>query len=110
MATAKATESDLDLREELETLRNQVSEIFSELQRKGKDTSVRLADKLESEVAGYQKKAGQEMRDAVDAGSAGLNKVTDQVRDSPVASLLVAFGVGYALSRLMGSDKQSNHK
>lgn len=104
MATAKTTE-DLDLREEFDALRKQVSDVLSELQSKGKEKSARLADKLETEATHYQEKAGQKLQDAVDAGSVGLNEVGDQIRRSPISSLLVAFGVGYALSRLLGSDK-----
>ncbi|MGB3917740.1 MAG: hypothetical protein WBL07_09895 [Thiothrix litoralis] len=106
MATAKSTESDLDLREEFDTLRKQVTELLSELQSKGKDKSAKLADKLEAELGNYQDKAGQKLQDAYDTSSASLNEVGEQIRRSPVASLLVAFGAGYVLSRLLGSDSK----
>ncbi|MEZ5451400.1 MAG: hypothetical protein R3E93_01090 [Thiothrix sp.] len=103
MATAKTTESELDLRAEFDALRKQVSEVLGELQSKGKATSSRLADKLEAEASRYQEQAGEKLQDALDAGNAGLNEVGDQIRRNPVASLLVAFGAGYLLSRLLGS-------
>lgn len=105
MATAKSNESDLDLREEFDVLRKQVSEVLSELQSKGKDKSSRLADKLEAELGNYQEKAGQKLQDAYDASSANLNEVGEQIRRNPVTSLLVAFGAGYVLSRLLASGK-----
>lgn len=105
MATAKNTDPEFDLREEFESLRKLVGELLTEVQTKGKETSSRLADKLESELDHYQEKAGQKLHDAYDAGSAGLDDVSERIRRNPVASLLVAFGAGYVLSRLLGNDK-----
>ncbi len=105
MATTKSSESDLDLREELDALRKQVADLLAELQSKGKEKSSQLADKLENELGDYQDKAEQKLKDAYAASTAGLDTVGDQIRRNPVASLLVAFGVGYVLSRLTSSDK-----
>ncbi len=105
MATTKTGNSELDLREEFEALRTQVSDLLAELQSRSKEKTTRFADRLDSELGDYQDKAREKLQDVYDLGSEGLNEVGERIRRQPVASLLVAFGAGYVLSRLLGSDK-----
>lgn len=106
MATnTKPTESQSDLREELETLRKQVSELMQALKDKGEDKAERLGKKLESELGQYQDKAERKLHDVYDAGEAGVDELSERVRKNPVTSLLVAFSAGYIISKVLDNDK-----
>lgn len=105
MATSKTTGSDLDLRDEFEALRAQVTDLLEILQDKGQEKSAKLADKLGAELNHYQEKAGKAAQDAYEAGNAGLDEIGARIRRNPLASLAIAFGAGYVLSKLLGSEK-----
>lgn len=63
--------------------------------------------KTEDGKTGFQEEfnVGQQLHDMYEAGNAGLNKISDHIRKNPVASLLIAFGMGYAISKIMGQGK-----
>lgn len=50
-------------------------------------------------------KAEQQRHEAYDAGNAALHDVSEHIRKNPVASMLIAFGVGYALFKVLGQGK-----
>jgi hypothetical protein len=56
-------------------------------------------------VEHYQEKAEQKLHDAYAAGNAGLNDVGEHIRKNPVASMLIAFGVGYTIFKVLGQGK-----
>lgn len=95
----------LDLREEFDVLRKQVNELLTELKSIGQAASERVAEKVQSGTSYYQDKAGQKLHEAYEASNDSLHEVTDRVRSSPMTSLIIAFGIGYILSRMLGPDK-----
>lgn len=100
--TAEAeTAVETGFREEFDTLRTQVSDLLQSLKSKAEATS----DNLESTVGRYQDKAGQKLHDVYEAGNTGINDVSDHIRKNPVASVLIAFGVGYGLFKVLGQGK-----
>lgn len=107
MATnnTKSTETQADIREELNALRLQINELVQAMKTKGEERTEKLGKKLESELEYYQEKAEEKLHDARDIGEAGLDDLSKRIRKSPVTSLLVAFSVGYLLSKILDHDK-----
>lgn len=105
MTHPKITATETDFREEFDALRTQVNDLLQSLKDKTAATSDTLVENVESKVEHYQDKAGQKLHDVYEAGNAGLNDVSEHIRKNPVASMLIAFGVGYALFKVLGQGK-----
>ena len=98
---AEKNEESMDtLRNELNTLRDQMETLVKSLGEKGGEASSDMVAKLERELEHYRRMAADKVHKAYEAGSAGIEQVGAQVRRNPVTSLLVAFGAGCALSWL----------
>ena len=96
---AEKNEESMDtLRNELNTLRDQMETLVKSLGEKGGEASSDMVAKLERELEHYRRMAADKVHKAYEAGSAGIEQVGEQVRRNPVTSLLVAFGAGCALS------------
>jgi ElaB/YqjD/DUF883 family membrane-anchored ribosome-binding protein len=105
MQHTKTTETEIDFRAEFDTLRTQVNELLQSLKSKTEATSATLGENIENKVEHYQEKAEQKLHDAYAAGNAGLNDVGEHIRKNPVASMLIAFGVGYTIFKVLGQGK-----
>lgn len=96
----KNGESTETLRNESNTLTNQMESLAKTIGEKGEKVSSDVADKLGKEVDHYRKLVTETMHKAYEAGSAGFEQVGEQVRRKPLVSMLAAFGVGCAISWL----------
>jgi ElaB/YqjD/DUF883 family membrane-anchored ribosome-binding protein len=106
MATnSKSTETQVDIREELDALRSQVNELVQALKAKGEEKAEKLGNKLEDELGHYQDKAEEKLHDVYDAGEASLDDLSKRIRKNPVTSLLVAFSAGYVISKILDHGK-----
>ena len=99
---AAKDENTLDsLKEELQSLQKQFSELAKSFKDAGVEKSSELTAKLEKELEKYQKRAWEKVQKAYDAGSAGVEEVSERVRQNPLGSVLIAFGAGYVLSKIL---------
>lgn len=93
------TQSTFDsLKAEVDSLRSEFEKIVKEANAKGKDTASDLASKIAEEIHSYSHKAAVQADRLREAGAAGFNEVGQHVRQNPVASLLIAFGLGCVVS------------
>lgn len=90
-----------ELRDELNKLRTQLSDMVKSMEnKKGAEVS-EVLDRLSKEVSSLRAQAGERAQKLYDAGQAGVEEVGEHVRQNPLASLLVAFGAGCILSCLI---------
>ena len=89
-----------ELRKELNAMREQMDSLLETLKEKKDEVSGEVSSRLARELAHYRKFAHEHAQKVYDAGSAGMDEVSDQVRKNPMASLLIAFGAGCFLSCL----------
>lgn len=102
MNTERTSEADLrNLQEELAQLREDVSRLagtLAELGRKGledvKSVGADRVEELRRELERVSREVQQRSRDA-------LSGVEESVRERPFTSVLLAFGLGLILSRLL---------
>lgn len=72
---AEKNEESIDaLRDELNTLRNQMETLVKSLGEKGEEASSDMVAKLEKELEHYRKLAADKMHKAYEAGSAGIER------------------------------------
>lgn len=88
------------MKEELSALRKQVGELAATIKAAGTEKSSEMTERLEKELERLQKLASEKVQKVYDTGSAGLEDVSERVRQNPLGSLLVAFGAGYILSKI----------
>lgn len=105
MTTSKANQAAEDLRDDFDALRKEVAEMMKLLKDKGSHYAEDLSEQVEEKFADYQKKAQQGAETIYEKGNEGLEEVGSRVRKNPVASLAIAFGVGYVISKLMDQGK-----
>ncbi|WP_308621755.1 hypothetical protein [uncultured Desulfovibrio sp.] len=89
-----------DLRKELGSLRAQMETLFNTLKEKKADVAGDVSSRIADELGQYRRYARDGARKVYDAGAAGVEEVSEQVRRNPLASLLIAFGAGCVLSGL----------
>ena len=90
-----------NLREELKSLRTQLEGMVKNVEEKRHELTADMAQKIAREVENARRKATEKAHQLREAGQSGLGEVEAQVRQNPLVSLLVAFGLGWALSCLM---------
>ena len=100
-----ASNSNKELREEFDEVKNQVNSLLSLLKEKGEEKSTDVKQKLDENLENYQDKAKEQIQQVYELGSENLDKVGTKIQNNPLASLAVAFGAGYILSKMMGKDK-----
>lgn len=83
-------------REEMNHLRNQIETLAKNIDDKRHEVTADMAQKIARELDKARAKAHQ----LKNAGQARINEEEDHVRQSPVASLAIAFGAGWLLSCL----------
>lgn len=89
-----------DLRKELGAMRQQMETLFNALKETKDDVAGDVSSRIARELGQYRQFARDGARKAYDAGAAGVEEMSEQVRRNPVASLLIAFGAGCVLSAL----------
>jgi ElaB/YqjD/DUF883 family membrane-anchored ribosome-binding protein len=105
MPTTKAAQAAEDMREEFDALRKDVSEIMALLKDKGSAYKDELSEQIEEKFEDYQARARQGAEEVYEKGSEGLEEVGSRIRQHPLASLAIAFGAGYIISKLMDQGK-----
>lgn len=103
MATAKkaATDEERDLQEEFDKLKTQVADLVQLLKEQGQQEASKIKGDLNEQFADYEEQIKAQISHLHEVGSESLDKVGHQVQKKPVTSLLVAFGVGYLLSKTL---------
>lgn len=97
---AKPQDTEFDVQAEFEKMKSQVAELLESLKDKGEAKAATLNSKLSSELEDYKAVALKKAQEVQDASSEGVEQVTKYVKANPMASLGIAFGVGFVLSRL----------
>lgn len=100
MSDANNASSMEALKNELSSLRNQIENLVKAADAKGHQSADDLASRIVQELNSYKRRASEQADRLRDAGSAGLEEVGNQVRQNPLASLLIAFGAGCVVSCL----------
>lgn len=88
------------LRAELGSLKSQLEGMLKEADRKGHDFTSDMARKIAHEIEHCRHKASQRAGQLREAGREGIGEVEAQVRQNPLASLAIAFGLGWVISCL----------
>lgn len=101
--STNSTETLDTLREELLALRKQVESLAQTAKEKTQKQAP--AANPEETFEKYQKLAAENLQRALDAGGSGLESVNERIRQNPLGSLLLAFGVGYVLSLVFRQGK-----
>ena len=89
-----------ELRKELNSVREQMDSLLETLRDRKDELGGELSSRLSRELAHYRHLAQDQARKLQDAGNAGMEEVSDQVRRNPMMSLLIAFGAGCVFSCL----------
>lgn len=105
MPATKAAQATENLQEEVETLRKDMNEMMELLKSSGSDIKDELSDALEEKFAKYQTKTQNSVADLYEKGGEGLDDIGQKIKDNPLASLAIAFGAGYILSKVLSSGK-----
>lgn len=105
MATAKSkTNTDKELRDEIDQLKNQVGDLLSLLNEKGKKKTANIKEKLGEDLEEYQEKAKEQIDSVYEMGSENMEKMGEKIQKNPLASILIAFSAGYVISKAMSKD------
>lgn len=99
---AKPQDPEFDVQAEFEKMKSQVAELLDSLKEKGEEKASKLSSKISSELEDYKDAAMKKAQQVQDASSDGVEQVTQYVKANPLASLGIAFGIGFVLSRLLG--------
>ena len=99
---AKQQDPDFDVQLEFEKLKSQVADLLQTLKENGEQKTANLQEKIASSVEDYKDAALKKAQQVQAVGSDGLAQVETYVKANPVASIAIAFGVGFVLSRLLG--------
>lgn len=97
----KPSETLDDLRAEFDDLRSQVNELVKEIKTKGEEK----AEKLGKKLGNYQEIAEDKWHDVHDFGEDSVKDLGKRINKNPVTSLLIAFSVGYIISKILGLNK-----
>lgn len=105
MATNQETSTDTELRKEFAELKKQVTTMTDLLKKKGEEESNFVKHNIEKSYENAKEKAKEHLHHAQEVGTDGIAKVGGKVKDNPFSSLLIAFGVGYLLSKSFKKDE-----
>lgn len=86
------------LRQELGSLRSQIENMAKSVEEKRRELTSDMAEKIAREIDNARKKASERAHQLREAGTSGLNEVESQVRQNPLISILIAFGLGWIVS------------
>lgn len=89
------------LKEEISGLKAQLEKILKTANQNKSDLKDDLLDRLTEELEHLRKNAGVRAQQLYQSGQSGAEAVTEKVRENPLASVLIAFGAGYAISCIL---------
>lgn len=101
MPTAKAKQENEELREEFQALRKEVAAMMSLLEKKGNSYAEVVGEKVGDKLDSYQKTIQDNAEAAYEMGGEGLDEIGKRITKNPVASICIAFGLGYIISKVM---------
>ncbi len=106
MATTTKTEpTETELRKEFNELKKQVATMTELLKQKGQEESAGMKHNIKENLDAYREKAKEQIHHAQEMGTEGIEKVSGKVKENPFASLLIAFGAGYLISKSFKKDE-----
>lgn len=101
--TTATKETDVDvLRKDIDELKSALSTLAGDVKAAVKSRESDLASSARARVEEIGENATRFARKAAERGREGAEAVGDTIRDRPLQSMVVAFGVGLLLSRLLG--------
>lgn len=100
MADANSQQTVDSLRDEISHLRSQLEKIIKSVEEKRHDLTDDMAHRIATEIERCRHKAAHRAGELRAAGQAGIEEVGEHVRQNPLASLLIAFGIGWVVSCL----------
>tara|TARA_R110001606_G_scaffold361754_3_gene514975 strand:+ start:34487 stop:34810 length:324 start_codon:yes stop_codon:yes gene_type:complete len=103
--TKQETATDTELRKEFAELKEQVLTMTELLKKKGEQESSNVKQNIKENYDNVREKAKEHLHHAQEAGVDGIEKVSGKVKQNPFASLLVAFGAGYLISKSFKKDE-----
>lgn len=86
------------LRAELGSLRSQLESMLKTAGQKGQDLTSDMAKKIAQEIENCRHKAAHRAEQLKHAGMEGVDEIETRVRNNPLLSLLIAFGLGWLVS------------
>lgn len=101
MPAAKAKQENDDLREELAALRKEVSAMMSLLEDKSSSYAEEVGEKVGDKLDSYQQSLQDSAEAACEMGGEGMDEIGKRISKNPVASICIAFGLGYLISKIM---------
>lgn len=96
----KELKSEAELKQDLEILKAQVSELIKDIKKISEKGVEHIGDKIEKEFEHYSEKATDKIRDTQQAADNGLEEISARVKKNPVASVAIAFFIGYIISKI----------
>jgi ElaB/YqjD/DUF883 family membrane-anchored ribosome-binding protein len=103
--TTKVNDTETELKKEFEELKKQVATMTELLTTKGEQEKSDIKHTIKENISEYSAKAKEHLAHAQELGSEGIEKVSTKVKQNPYASLLVAFGAGYLISKTLTNDE-----
>lgn len=100
MTKSNTTEAD-EIRKEFDALKSQFSELLGTIKTASESKGEELKEKLDTERDNLKEQANEKIQAAQKMGDAGLEDLSGRVKDNPLGSLLVAFGIGYVISKIL---------
>ncbi|MFM2319943.1 MAG: DUF883 family protein [Thiothrix sp.] len=103
---AKPQESEFDIQAEFGQMKAQLASLLASLEQQGEAKAASLNGQLTKELEDYKEIALKKAQQVQAVSHEGLEQVSQYVKANPLASLGIAFSVGFVLSRLL-SGKSS---
>ncbi len=97
--TTKNNSTEKELREEFDDLKAQVTSLTELLKQKAEEENASIKSSIKDNFDAYSEKAKEQFSHAKELGTEGVEKVGGKVKENPFASLLIAFGAGYLISK-----------
>ena len=89
------------LKEEISGLKAQLEKMLKNADQKKSEIKDDLLNRLTAELEQLRQNAGERAHQLYQSGQSGAEAVTEKVRENPLASILIAFGAGYAISCIL---------
>jgi len=97
--------TDIELRKEFAELKEQVVSMTQLLKQKGEQETINMKQNIKENYENVKEKAIEHLHHAQEVGHEGIETVSSKVKENPFASLLIAFGAGYLISKSLKNDE-----
>lgn len=98
MAEQTGNQAFENLKQEFANLKEQLENLLKNTKEKKTEEGSELLQRLSRELEHLRQTANKQAHSLYETGLQGAEDVTERVRRNPLASVLIAFGAGYALS------------